>query len=65
MGAAAFVVYQLLSKLISSVVVCCGMAIIVAVVVYCVLVVVFRAITYEDCMFLPKGEKIAKILHIR
>lgn len=65
MGAAAFVVYQLLSKLISSVVICCGMAIIVAVVVYCVLVVVFRAITYEDCMFLPKGEKIAKILHIR
>ena len=65
MGAATYIVYFLLSKLISSVVVCCGFAIIIAVIVYAILVVVFRAITYDDCMFLPKGEKIAKILHIR
>lgn len=65
MGAATYIVYFLLSKLISSVVVCCGFAIIIAVIVYAILVVVFRAITYDDCTFLPKGEKIAKILHIR
>ena len=65
MGAATYIVYFLLSKLISSVIVCCGFAIIIAVIVYAILVVVFRAITYEDCTFLPKGEKIAKILHIR
>ena len=30
-----------------------------------IFVVVLRCITYEDCMLLPKGEKIAKILHIK
>ena len=33
--------------------------------VYAVLVIVLKAITYDDCMLLPKGEKIAKILRIR
>ena len=40
-------------------------ALIAAVVVYVIFVVVLRCITYEDCMLLPKGEKIAKILHIK
>ena len=65
MGAATYLVYTLAGKLISSVVVCCGLALIVAVAVYAVLVVAFGAVTAEDCAFLPKGEKIAKILHIR
>ena len=38
---------------------------IAAVIVYAIFVVVLRCITYEDCMLLPKGEKIAKILHIK
>ena len=37
----------------------------VAVVVYFVLVVALRAITYEDMKLIPKGEKLARILHIR
>lgn len=40
-------------------------AILVAVIVYVVLVLVLRAISKEDLSLMPKGEKIAKILHIR
>ena len=39
--------------------------VIAAVIVYMIFVVVLRCITYADCMLLPKGEKIAKILHIK
>lgn len=65
MGGAAYGVYAILSRLIASVALICLGAIAVAVVVYLLLVIIFRAVTYEDCLFLPKGEKIAKILHIR
>ena len=40
-------------------------AIAVAVVVYFVMVVALRAITYEDMKLIPKGEKLAKLLHIK
>ncbi len=40
-------------------------AIIVAVAVYVIMVVVTRSVTMEDMRLIPKGEKIAKILHIR
>ena len=36
-----------------------------AVIVYFVLVVLLRAITYEDMKLIPKGEKLARILHIK
>lgn len=65
MGVVAYLVYGLLAKLISSVALCCLGAITVAVVVYLVLVILFKALTYEDCLLLPKGEKIAKLLRIR
>ena len=42
----------------------CGLPICVGVVVYVVMVVVLKAITREDCLLLPKGEKIAKLLHL-
>ena len=42
----------------------CGVPIMVGVVVYFVLVVVCKAITKEDCLLLPKGEKIAKLLKL-
>ncbi len=65
MGGAAFAVYYVLKGFVSSVVLCCGGAIAVAVVVYVLLVILLKAITYEDCMFLPKGDKIAKLLRIQ
>lgn len=40
-------------------------AVVVGVIVYAVMIVVIRAITLEDMKLIPKGEKIAKILHIR
>ena len=39
-------------------------AILAAVVIYGVLVVVLRAITKDDLMLMPKGEKIARVLHL-
>ena len=42
----------------------CGLPICVGVVVYVVMVVVLKVITRSDCMLLPKGEKIAKLLRL-
>lgn len=65
MGVCAWLGYQLLSRLTPSTSIACLGAICVAVVAYAILVVLLQCITYEDCMLLPKGEKIAKILHIK
>ena len=65
MGAATFMVYRVLSNAISSRKLACLLSLAFAVVLYAVLVVFLRCLTYEDCMLLPKGEKIAKILRIR
>ena len=42
----------------------CGAPIAVGVLVYAVLAVAFKAITREDCLLLPKGAKIARILRL-
>ena len=42
----------------------CALPICVGVVVYLVSAVTLKAITREDCLLLPKGEKIAKLLHL-
>ena len=42
-----------------------AVAICVAVVVYLVMVIVTKSITLEDMKLIPKGEKIAKLLHIK
>lgn len=41
-----------------------AVAIGVACVVYLVLIIATRAVTYEDMKLIPKGEKLAKLLHI-
>ena len=41
-----------------------GVPILVGVVAYVACVIKFKAITREDCLLLPKGEKIAKLLHL-
>jgi stage V sporulation protein B len=48
-----------------SIIIFLGVTILLAVVVYAVLIIVTRAITKEDMMLVPKGEKLAKILKIR
>jgi len=65
MGLVAFFLNELLGNLLPSMSLACLMAIAVAALSYFIFVVLFKAITYEDCILLPKGEKIAKILRIR
>ena len=73
MGAAAWAVYGLGSRLLHLGpesgkllrLVVLGVAILLAVVVYLVMVVVTRSVTREDMQLMPKGEKIARLLHIR
>lgn len=54
---------KLLGSDISSII-ACGVPIIVGVVVYFLAVIFCKAITREDCQLLPKGDKIAKLLHL-
>ncbi len=56
--------YGLTALGITSRVLLCGLPIIVGVAVYALCAVKLRAITKEDCLLLPKGEKIAKLLHL-
>lgn len=42
----------------------CGIPVAVGVLIYVVAVVAFRVLTREDCLLLPKGEKIAKLLRL-
>ncbi len=69
MGAAAWAVYGLASLVLGegwmrmALAMLCGVG--VAVIVYLVLIIVTRAVTLEDMKLIPKGEKIAKLLHIK
>ena len=49
---------------IHSALICCGVPVMAGVAVYAVAVIVCKTIKKEDCMLLPKGEKIAKLLHL-
>ena len=63
MGGAAYMANGFLSAYISPSLATL-VSIAAAAVIYLILVVAFKVITYDDCMLLPKGEKIAKILKI-
>ena len=45
-------------------IIACGVPIAVGACVYVVTAIKLRAITREDCLLLPKGAKIAKVLHL-
>ena len=67
MGLAVFGSYWGLTQLFGpdgSRVILCGTPIVVGVAVYGVTVILFKAITAEDCKLLPKGEKIVKLLKL-
>ncbi len=69
MGAAVFGVYWVLGRFVSldsslGKLILCGVPVAVGVVVYAACVIVSKAITREDCLLLPKGEKIAKLLRL-
>ena len=56
--------YLLQTLGITSRLILCGLPIAVGVMVYCVAAIGLKAITREDCLLLPKGAKIAKLLHL-
>ncbi len=67
MGAAAFGAWQLILRVLGencSRIIQVGGPMAVAVVVYIVSAAWLKSITKEDCMLLPKGERIAKLLHL-
>ena len=66
MGAAVWGCLYVLQNVlhISSALICCGVPVVVGVAIYAVAVVLCKSIKKEDCMLLPKGEKIAKLLHL-
>ena len=65
MGAAVYASLLGLKALgITSRLILCGAPILLGVAVYVVLVVVFKCVTRSDCLLLPKGEKIAKLLRL-
>ena len=73
MGAAAWLVYPAALELLGAgpdpsrmiIIVALVAAVAVAVVVYGIMTIVTKAITIEDMLLIPKGEKIAKLLRIK
>lgn len=67
MGATVYGVYWVLTQLLGtdgSRVILCGVPVAVGAAVYFVAVVLCKTITREDCLLLPKGDKIAKLFHL-
>ena len=66
MGGAVYGVYFAMTELlhIGSNLILCAVPILVGVVVYVVCAVLFKSITREDCLLLPKGETIARLLRL-
>ena len=64
MGLVVYGAYYGLHFVSDSRLILCGLPIAVGVAVYAIAVIKFKAITREDCLLLPKGEKIAKLLHL-
>lgn len=67
MGAATFASWQLVLRILGpdcSRIIQVGGPMLVAVIVYVVSAAWLKSITKEDCLLLPKGDKIAKLLHL-
>ena len=64
MGAGVWGVKCLLQGMVERTVILCGFSVIAGVGIYLICVIFFKTIRREDCLLLPKGDKIAKILHL-
>ena len=65
MGVAVWLVYGILGKITTSRLVLCALPVLVGAAVYAVGAVLCRSITRRDCLLLPKGDKIANLLHLK
>ena len=64
MGLITYGTWYGLKQVLDSRLILCAVPVLVGVVVYLVAAVGLKVITRSDCLLLPKGEKIAKILHL-
>ena len=64
LGIAAFGAWLGLKHLTDSRLLLCAIPVMVGALLYFVLVIKVKAITRDDCLLLPKGEKIAKLLRL-
>lgn len=64
MGVAVYGTLLGISRFTTNNILLCGIPVAVGVAVYVVFVVLFKAITVEDCQLLPKGDKVAKFLKL-
>ena len=67
MGIFVYGAYWALIKILgsdTSAVLLCGIPVVVGVAVYVVCIAAFKTVKREDCLLLPKGEKIAKLLRL-
>lgn len=64
MGVAAYGSWWALSRVFSSSLILCAVPVLAGVIVYVLGVVLCKTITREDCLLLPKGDKIARLLHL-
>ena len=65
MGVVVWAAYRVIGLLpFQSRLISCGVPVALGVVVYAVCVVVFKALRREDCLLLPKGDKIANFLRL-
>ncbi len=64
MGVFAWVSWYGLQMVTSSRLILCALPVMVGVAVYFIAAILLKVITRQDCMMLPKGEKIANILHL-
>ncbi len=65
MGVGVWGAYRLLGAAgVDSTVILCGAPVALGVAIYLFGVVIFKAIRREDCLLLPKGDKISRFLHL-
>ncbi len=65
MSVATYLGYKGAFALTKSMSLSCLLAVLIAVAVYAFLVLKLQIITWGDCMLMPKGEKLAKLLRVR
>ena len=69
MGAAAWSIHGLLGRVITGGYLkeslCTFLTVCVAAAIYLILVIALRMVTREDLKMIPKGDRLAKLLHIR
>ena len=65
MGVVVWAAYRIIGLLpFSSRIITCGVPVALGAVVYAVCIVAFKSLRREDCLLLPKGDKIANFLRL-